>query len=166
MIFSHTGWFVVILFIWGIGSFFTIKGWYTIFWSGIHPAYLYSHSSRTFFGFSRPNSPCFVSTPYAIQCGWLVGLVLTGGQQCHCQCGYYNILSFHTRNCTFVAKMQCFLLKQIMVDPHPWGRMSLPVVHFLLVIHILVMSILFCFTFLYALAVGIDKHSLVVLLGM
>ena len=59
-----------------------------------------------------------------------------------------------------------FLLKQIMVDPHPWGRMSLPVVHFLLVIHILVMSILFCFTFLYALAVGIDKHSLVVLLGM
>ena len=44
--------------------------------------------------------------------------------------------------------------------------MSLPVVHFLLVIHILVMSILFCFTFLYALAVGIDKHSLVVLLGM
>ena len=44
--------------------------------------------------------------------------------------------------------------------------MSLPVVHFLLVIHILVMSIFFCFTFLYALAVGIDKHSLVVLLGM
>lgn len=59
-----------------------------------------------------------------------------------------------------------FLLKQIKVGPHPWGRMSLPVVHFLLVIHILVMSILFCFTFLYALAVGIDKHSLVVLLGM
>ena len=62
--------------------------------------------------------------------------------------------------------MQCFLLKQIKVGPHPWGRMSLPVVHFLLVIHILVMSILFCFTFLYALAVGIDKHSLVVLLGV
>ena len=50
--------------------------------------------------------------------------------------------------------------------PTPLGRMSLPVVHFLLVIHILVMSIFFCFTFLYALAVGIDKHSLVVLLGM
>ena len=145
MIFPHTGWFGVMLLIRGIGAFFAIKGWYTIFCSGIHPACWCFHGCRMFFCISRPSCSCLVSTPHRIQCGWLVGLVLTGGQQCHCQCRYYNILSFHTHNCTLVAKMQCFLLKQIMVDPHPWGRMSLPVVHFLLVIHILVMSILFLF---------------------
>ena len=85
---------------------------------------LYLHGCRMFFGLSRPSSPCLVCTPHGIQCGWLVGLVFTGGQrcQCHCQCRYYTILSFHAHNCNLVAKMQCFLLKQIMVDPHPWGE--------------------------------------------
>lgn len=119
----------------------------TVHSNGISIVRLYLHGCRMFFGLSRPSSPCLVSTPHGIQCGWLVGLILASGQrcQCHCQCRYYNILSFHTHNCTLVAKMQCFLLKQIKVGPHPWGRMSLPVVHFLLVIHILVMSILFLF---------------------
>ena len=117
----------------------------TVHSNGICIVRLYLQCCRMFFCLSRPSSSCLVSTPHGIQCGWLVGLVLTGGQYCHCQCCYYNILSFHTHNCTLVAKMQCFLLKQIKVGPHPWGRMSLPVVHFLLVIHILVMSILFLF---------------------
>ena len=130
----------------GMGFFFTIIAWSAVSTTnGVCWWFLDLNFSRWSFCFSRPSSSCLVSTPHRIQCGWLVGLVLTGGQQCHCQCRYYNILSFHTHNCTLVAKMQCFLLKQIKVGPHPWGRMSLPVVHFLLVIHILVMSILFLF---------------------
>lgn len=94
----------------------------TVHSNGICIVRLYLQGCRMFFCFSRPSCSCLVSTPHGIQCGWLVGLVLTGGQQCHCQCRYYNILSFHTHNCTLVAKMQCFLLKQIKVDPHPWGE--------------------------------------------
>ena len=122
MIFPHTGWFVVILLIRGIVAFFAIKGWYTILCSGIHPACLCFHSCRMFFCLSRPSCSCFICTPHGIQCGCLVGLVLACGQQYASQCHNDNVLCFHAHHHSFMSKMQCFLQKRIMVDPHPWGE--------------------------------------------